>query len=117
MAPSLLESHPTAPHELGNIYKSIDTKIFPDGIKTSGQHPPIASKIRSYSGFPKHITGPTVWKAEDYQNNPERWVHHLSESEIQELGAAADKFIADKIPLTGVSQVSRSAQHEKKEIR
>jgi hypothetical protein len=106
MAPSILEAQPTAPHELGNPHKNVDVKIFPDGIKTSGQHPPIANDIKPYSEFPKNITGPTVWKAEDYQNNPERWVHPLSEEEIEELSAVADKFLADKIPLTGVSKVS-----------
>lgn len=106
MAPSILDSAPTAPHELPNpSHKPVDRKIYPDGIKTSGQHPPIPHAIRPYSEFPKHISGPTVWQAEDYQNNPERWVHHFSQDEIKELGAVADKFIADKIPLTGISQV------------
>jgi len=105
MAPSLLETQPTAPHEL-NIpsHKPADRKIFPDGIKTSGQHPPIPEAIRPYSEFPKEIIGETVWKAEDYANNPERWVHKFSEEEIEELSAAGDKFIADKVPLTGISK-------------
>lgn len=106
MAPSILDSQPTAPHQLSNPHqKPVDTKIFPDGIKTSGQHPPIASALRPYSDFPKHITGPTVWKAEDYQNNPERWVHVLSDEEIAELSKVADDFIAAGTPLTGISQV------------
>lgn len=86
--------------------KSVDLKIFPDGIKTSGQHPPIPNLIRPYSEFPKFINGPTVWKAEDYQNNPERWVRYFTDEEIEELGSVADKFIAEKIPLTGISKVS-----------
>lgn len=106
MAPSVLETQPTAPHELSNpSQKIVDRKIFPDGIKTSGQHPPIPEAIRPYSEFPKEIIGETAWKAEDYANNPERWVHKFSEEEIEELSAAGDKFIADKIPLTGISKV------------
>lgn len=84
----------------------VDLKVFPDGIKTSGQHPPIDSLIRPYSEFPKVISGKTVWKAEDYQNNPERWVRHFTEDDIEELSIAADRFIAEKIPLTGISKVS-----------
>src|SRR4051812_25960509 len=105
MAPSILESQPQAPHSFTSpSQKLIDRKIFPDGIKTSGQHPPIYSQIRPYSEFPKEITGETVWKAEDYRNNPERWVHVFNNEEIEELSEVADKFIADKIPLTGISQ-------------
>ncbi|KAF4635504.1 hypothetical protein G7Y89_g2601 [Cudoniella acicularis] len=105
MAPSILETQPVAPHSLSNpAKKSVDRKIFPDGIRTSGQHPPLYDLIRPYSEFPKEITGETVWKAEDYTNNPERWVHVLNEEEIEELSAVADKFLAEKIPLTGISK-------------
>ncbi|KAJ8059373.1 hypothetical protein OCU04_012324 [Sclerotinia nivalis] len=105
MAPSLLHTQPTAPHQLSSSsQKTIDRKVFPDGIKTSGQHPPLYDQLRPYSDFPKEITGETVWKAEDYINNPERWVHVFNEEEIAELSAVADKFIQDKIPLTGISQ-------------
>jgi len=108
MAPSLLETQPTAPHQLSNpSQKSVDRKIFPDGIKTSGQHPPLLDHIKPYSSFPKEITGETVWKAEDYKDSPERWVHVFNDEEIAELSAAADKFLADKTPLTGISKVSR----------
>ncbi|KAF7932126.1 uncharacterized protein EAE97_009147 [Botrytis byssoidea] len=105
MAPSLLDTQPIAPHQISSpSQKTIDRKVFPDGIKTSGQHPPLYDQLRPYSDFPKEITGETVWKAEDYINNPERWVHVFNEEEIAELSAVADKFIADKIPLTGISQ-------------
>ncbi|KAF7923886.1 uncharacterized protein EAE98_007704 [Botrytis deweyae] len=105
MAPSILDTQPIAPHQLSSpSQKTIDRKVFPDGIKTSGQHPPLYDQLRPYSDFPKEITGETVWKAEDYINNPERWVHVFNEEEIAELSAVADKFIADKIPLTGISQ-------------
>jgi hypothetical protein len=107
MAPSLPDFQPTAPHELSNpSHKNVNRKIFPDGIKTSGQHPPLYHALRPYSDFPMEITGPTVWKAEDYTNNPERWVHDFGDEEIEELSNVADKFLADGIPLTGISQVS-----------
>lgn len=103
MAPALTDSLPQAPHTLpGNAAKPISKAIFPDGLKTSGQHPPDFNLIHPYSAFPKEITGPTVWQAEDYRNNPERWTHVFSDEEVSELGAAADAFIAAGTPLTGM---------------
>ena len=109
MAPSLLETQPQAPHSLTSpSHKPVDRKIFPDGIKTSGQHPPLPELIKNYSDFPKEIKGATVWKADDYTNNSERWVHAFNSEEVAELSAAADKFLTDKTPLTGISKVSGS---------
>lgn len=103
MAPSALATPPSAPHIVSQ--KPVDKTIFPDGIKTSGQHPPLYDQLRPYADFPKEITGGSVWKAEDYTDNPERWVHEFSAQEIAELSAAADKFIAEGIQLTGISKV------------
>jgi hypothetical protein len=109
MAPSVLDSQPTAPHQWSSPAQTVvDRKIFPDGIKTSGQHPPLYDLLRPYSDFPKEIKGETVWEAEGYTNNPERWVHVFNDEEVNELGVAADKFLADKTPLTGISKVSKS---------
>jgi hypothetical protein len=80
--------------------------LFPDGLKTSGQHPPTQNLLTPPSLFPKKITGPTVWKASDYHAHPERWTHAFSASEVEELGKAADDFIASKRPLTGMAKVS-----------
>ena len=78
--------------------------IFPDGIKTSGQHGPIFSRVRAYQDFPKHITGPTVWKAEDYRDHPERWTHVFSDEEIRELEKSTDDFMTSGAPLTGITK-------------
>jgi hypothetical protein len=109
MAPSsILDTQPTPPHQLSSpAQRTVDRKIFPDGIRTSGQHPPLYDLLKPYSDFPKQITGETVWKAEDYTHNPERWVHVFNEEEIAELSNAADKFLAEKTPLTGISNVRR----------
>ncbi|KIX05953.1 uncharacterized protein Z518_03927 [Rhinocladiella mackenziei CBS 650.93] len=82
---------------------AVDTSIFPDGIKTSGQHPPLYDKLYPYSSFPKFISGPTVWSAEEYAAHPERWTHVFSESEIQALSVAAENFLAQGTPLTGIN--------------
>ncbi|MCJ1305455.1 hypothetical protein MMC08_008269, partial [Hypocenomyce scalaris] len=102
MAPGLTESLPIAPHFL---HSSAPSKAhFPDGIKTSGQHPPQYNQLQPYSSFPTEINGPTVWKAEDYADNPGRWTHHFTEDEIAEMSKAADDFLAGGTPLTGISK-------------
>lgn len=101
MAPSATQILPTAPIQ---SKKLVDTAIFHDGIKTSGQHPPVYDQLRPYSDFPKECTGPTVWTASDYSNNPEKWVHRFTEDELEELGSVSDRYIADGLPLTGVSK-------------
>ncbi|KAF2752019.1 Clavaminate synthase-like protein [Sporormia fimetaria CBS 119925] len=111
----MLQSTPIPPHELHT--SSITTRniqsfpnhkapkqIYPDGIKTSGQHAPIYSLLRPYSDFPQEITGRTVWRAEDFRSTPERWTHVFTDSENAEIGAAADAFLASGTPLTGISQ-------------
>jgi hypothetical protein len=59
MAPALTSSAPTAPHELSKQLTNnhAPKNIFPDGIKTSGQHDPLYDLLRPYSDFPKEITG------------------------------------------------------------
>jgi len=78
--------------------------IFPDGIRTSGQHEPLADHLYPYSAFPKEISGPTLWKREDYVDSPEKWTHAFTAEEVQELSEAADQFIERGIPLTGISK-------------
>ena len=101
MAPALTESAPAPPHTLADP-NSVSKSIFPDGLKTSGQHNPIYERLRPYSDYPKEISGPTVWKADDYRSNPERWTHVFSDEEIAELGKASDDFMASGTPLTGI---------------
>lgn len=115
MAPGLIETQPLAPHTFSTKVDRIDNdnaprSIFPDGIRTSGQHPPLYDQLKPFSEFPKHIDGPTVWRREDYQDNPERWTHVFTEEEKKELGEAADRFIAAGTPLTGISQVCCTAR-------
>jgi len=112
MPPGLLsDSQPAAPHTFSSPAQrprgdnnNAPREIFPDGIRTSGQLDPIYSQLRSYEDYPKSISGPTVWKAEDYRDAPEKWVHRFTVAEQEELGAAADAFIAAGTPLTGIAQ-------------
>ncbi|KAJ5894999.1 Taurine catabolism dioxygenase TauD/TfdA [Penicillium taxi] len=91
-------------NETETALSGADISIFPDGFKTSGQHPPIYSRVRPYTDFPKVQYGPTLWKAEEYRNNPELWNHKFTDEEIKELSDASDEFIKQGIPLTGISQ-------------
>ncbi|KAI9702035.1 MAG: hypothetical protein M1836_001379 [Candelina mexicana] len=101
MAPGLIESDPSPAQQW---HKSHSKSAFPDGIKTSGQHPPVYDLLHPYSDFPENTNGPTVWKAEDYANHPERWTHPFTAAEIEELSVATDRFLESGIPLTGISK-------------
>lgn len=112
MAPgALIADLSDAPTRTGPVKnEQVPRDIFPDGIRTSGQHNPLYNALAPYSEFPTKITGPTVWKAEEYVNNPERWVHRFTPDEIQELSDTADRFIASGTPLTGISKVCRQTK-------
>lgn len=101
MAPGIIETNemkqPSA--------SSVKLSVFPDGLRTSGQHPPVYSQVRPYEDFPEFHTGSTVWKAEDYRDNPELWTHKLSAEEILEISRASDEFMLKGTPLTGISKV------------
>jgi len=90
------------------LQSTANKAIFPDGLKTSGQHNPIYSQLTPPSQFPKEISGPTVWQAEDYRDHPERWTHAFSKDEIAELGGAADEYIKSGKPLTAMAKVGNS---------
>jgi len=105
MAPGLVmdESPQTSARAWKN--ENAPRSIFPDGIRTSGQHPPLYDVLRPYSDFPTEIVGPTVWHREQFADRPEAWTHPFTDDEIRELSGAADAFIASGTALTGISQV------------
>ncbi|CAG8978962.1 hypothetical protein HYALB_00012415 [Hymenoscyphus albidus] len=84
----------------------VDRKLFPDGLRTSGQHPPIESQLASLEEFPREITGPTVWEPEEMTSNPEAWIHHWTEEQRTELLQATERFIASGMPLTRISKAN-----------
>ncbi|KAI2642017.1 Clavaminate synthase-like protein [Xylaria nigripes] len=107
MAPTALVDAPVEPvQSLKAQKKSLNLTVFPDGLKTSGQHPPLYDKVYPYSAFPKHIEGPTVWRPEQYAEHPERWIHQFSEAELAEISQAADNFMASPLPITGISKAN-----------
>ncbi|KAF4119356.1 Taurine catabolism dioxygenase TauD, TfdA family [Geosmithia morbida] len=103
MAPgALLEQPQAATFPSKNL--DAPRSIFPDGIRTSGQHPPLYDALRPYEDFPKVIEGETVWSKEDFEKDPSLWTHRFTEEEVTELGLAADRFLASGRPLTGISK-------------
>src|SRR4051794_37291605 len=106
MAPARTENASFVPNDVptSTPLKSnpVNFTVFPDGIKTSGQHPPLYDQLAPYSAFPKVISGPTVWHPSTYVHNSERWTHPLSSSEIAELSAAADALLSSSTPLTAI---------------
>ena len=81
---------------------------FPDGIKTTGQQPPLYEEVRPYSDFPKHIEGPTAWTKEDFSGSPEKeslWKHPFTDEELEELSIAAEQYLASGRSLTEMSKV------------
>lgn len=74
-------------------------------VKTSGQLEPEYSLLGSYEEFPKRIEGLTVWKAEDYRENPEKWTHVWSDEEVEEIGTATDGFLNAGYDLTDITKV------------
>ena len=103
MAPVEYQSAPVPAHDLKKTAAPLH--IFPDGLKTTGQHEPIYDDLIPFSDFPKEITGPTVWKAEDYRDASEKWTHRFTPEQIAELSEASDRFITSGTPLTGISKV------------
>lgn len=88
----------------------ISRASFADGLVTSGQHPPVSELLRPYSEFPKVIDTPaTLWNGKDMQKSPEKWCYPFSPAEIEELGKAADDFIAAKFPLVEITKVSSTS--------
>ncbi|KAF2738259.1 Clavaminate synthase-like protein [Polyplosphaeria fusca] len=112
MSPALTSPIPTPAHNLPSIINhKAPRSIYPDGIKTSGQHPPIPDQLHPYTSFPTQIFGPTIWDASDYASHPERWTHPFSASEIAEISSAADTFLASGTPLTGITQSNFALPH------
>jgi hypothetical protein len=106
MAPGILvdEAQPGTRPRPSKRNDNAPRHAVPDGIRTTGQHPPLYDLLKPYTAFPKTITGPTVWLASDFAPHPSRWIHPLTPSEITELSFAADAFLTSSTPLEGISQ-------------
>lgn len=73
---------------------------------TSGQHEPIPGLLAPYDSFPKVISGPTVWKREDFVNDTSRWQHRWTPELIAELEESYAAFQATGVDLPQINKVS-----------
>ena len=73
-------------------------------LQTSGQHDQLKETIQPYENYPKQIDGPTVWVKEDYQDHPEKWIHHWTNDELADIERATSAFEALNLPLTEMSR-------------
>eukprot|EP01103_Thecamoeba_quadrilineata_P017569 TRINITY_DN629_c0_g1_i4.p1 TRINITY_DN629_c0_g1~~TRINITY_DN629_c0_g1_i4.p1 ORF type:complete len:311 (-),score=49.75 TRINITY_DN629_c0_g1_i4:430-1362(-) len=55
-------------------------------------------------GFPEKVTGDSVWYGKDLEKAPEKWIHHLSQDEIDEIDNAVQKFLSSKTPLIRLAE-------------
>lgn len=87
-------------------HQPIDRRFFPDGLRTSGQHPPVEGQLRPYEAFPTEITGATVWEGSEIVKHRQDWEHFWTPSELTELFHAVDAFILSGVPLININKVS-----------
>ncbi|KAK4702267.1 hypothetical protein P7C70_g3954, partial [Phenoliferia sp. Uapishka_3] len=101
---------------------------------SAGQHAPVAELIQPYEAFPKVrepqgptqtvvewlraisetdgatfsqvVEGPTLWKAEEFKNAPEKWQRTWSAEQLADLEDAYTKFEATGLPLTAITKES-----------
>jgi hypothetical protein len=73
---------------------------------TSGQHEPVPELITPYELFPKEITGPTVWKREEFIQDTSRWQYRWSAEQITELEKSYETFLASGLDLPSINKVS-----------
>jgi len=73
---------------------------------TSGQHEPVPGLLAPYSAFPKEITGPTVWKREEFINDTSKWQHRWTPELIAELEQSYEEFKARGVELPQINKVS-----------
>jgi hypothetical protein len=113
MSPTLVQtpidySHLPKTEFRTKLEKKPKSASFPDGIKTTGQQPPLYEEVRPYSDFPKNITGLTAWTKDDFSGSPEKealWKHPFTEQELEELSTAAEQYLASGRSLTEMSKV------------
>lgn len=73
---------------------------------TQGQSDVSLDLVQPYSNFPLKVTGPTVWKAEDFRSKPDLWKKQWSAEQIRDLEQAYDLFKESGKPITSITKVS-----------
>ncbi|KAG7530333.1 hypothetical protein FFLO_05105 [Filobasidium floriforme] len=71
---------------------------------TQGQSDVSLDLVQPYSNFPLKVTGPTVWKAEDFRSKPDLWKKQWSAEQIRDLEQAYDRFKESGKPITSITK-------------
>lgn len=64
----------------------------------------MAETVLPYDQYPKRVQGPKLWRRDDYQTNPERWIHDWTSTEIQQIETAAKAYQQTGLPLTAITK-------------
>jgi hypothetical protein len=78
--------------------------------RTQGQHDVVFDLVAPYEQFPRKVTGPTVWRAEDFRAKPELWKERWSDEQIADLERAYESFQGSGRPITAISKVGRKSR-------
>lgn len=79
--------------------------IQPVEVRSQGQHDVLFDLVRPYGDFPREVSGPTVWRAEEFRERPGLWTKAWSEEHIKELEQAYDQFVQQDLPITLITKV------------
>ncbi|KIW47553.1 uncharacterized protein PV06_00243 [Exophiala oligosperma] len=71
---------------------------------SSGQREPIYELLTPFQDLPREITGRTVWKKEELQKNPDRWIRHFSSNEVKQIEQAIQGVEEGKLLLAEVNR-------------
>jgi hypothetical protein len=73
---------------------------------TAGQLEPVGDLIQPYENFPKKISGPTVWAADEFRSRPDLWQREWTPELIAQLERAFEEFEASGKTLPEINRVS-----------
>ena len=77
---------------------------------TAGQLEPLPELIAPYEEFPRKITGPTVWLADEFREKPDLWQRTWTPDLIAQLERAFDAFKASGKTLPEINKVGSLQQ-------
>jgi len=63
----------------------------------------LPKQIQTETEFPSEITGVSAWDGKELQEQPEKWVYHLTPSDIEDIDQAIHHFLSLDLPLNVIS--------------
>ncbi|KAI9328462.1 hypothetical protein DFJ73DRAFT_903250 [Zopfochytrium polystomum] len=78
----------------------------PQWVERQIKNAPKARGVPLPEGFPTAIEGPSVWDGFEVQNNPEKWLYTLTESDNAELRSAFTHWKSLDLPLSKLNRTT-----------